>query len=84
MFDYYFTFRSITFAQRGQQVLANARIPCAILRAPKSMSAKGCGYALKLRPADAAKAAAVLRNTGVPFSAVYRVRPDGTAEAVSI
>ena len=83
MFDYYYTFRSITFAQRAQQILANARVPSAILRAPKSMSSKGCGYALKLRPGDAAKAAAVLRNAGAPYSGVYRVRPDGTAEAVA-
>ncbi len=84
MLDYYLTFRSITFAQRAQLALAGARVPGMLLRAPKSMSAKGCGYAVKLRPADAAKAAAILRNAGVPYSAVYRVRPDGSAEAVSI
>lgn len=84
MFDYYYTFRSITFAQRAQQILANARIPCALLRAPKSMSAKGCGYALKLRPRDTAGAAALLRNAGVPISGVYRVRPDGSAEAAGV
>ena len=82
MLDYYFTFRSVTFAQRAQQELAKMRIPASLLRAPISMSAKGCGYALRLRAKDVARAAEIFRSHGVPFSALYRVAPDGRAEAV--
>lgn len=84
MFDYYFTFRSVTYAQRAQQLLTGAHISSAMMRAPKAMSSKGCGYALRIRASAAAHAADVLQNGGVPYSAVYRMRPDGTAETVAL
>ena len=84
MLDYYFTFRSVTFAQRAQRVLASADIASELRRAPKNMSVKGCGYALRIRAANAGRAAEVLKSGGVSYSAVYRMRPDGTAEAVQL
>ncbi len=84
MFDYYVTFRSVTFAQRAQQLLTGAHIQSSMMRAPKAMSRKGCGYALRIRASAAAHAAAVLQSGGVPYSAVYRLHPDGTAEAVML
>lgn len=84
MFDYYITFRSVTYAQRAQRLLAEEHIQNAMMRAPKAMSVKGCGYALRIRASAAAHAAAVLQNGGVPYSAVYRMRADGTAETVAL
>lgn len=84
MLDCYFTFRSVTYAQRAQRVLASEDIPSELRRAPKNMSVKGCGYALRVRSEKAARAAAALQNGGAAYNAVYRMRPDGTAEAVRL
>ena len=40
------------------------------------MEEKGCGYSLRVSPAQATQAAALLRSQGVPFSKLY-VRQDG-------
>ena len=43
---YYITFRSVTFAQRGEKVLKKEGIRCTLLRTPRWMEEQGCGYAL--------------------------------------
>ena len=49
MKNYYITFRSITYAQRGAQILRRAGIDCILRRTPKQMTKRGCGYSLQLR-----------------------------------
>ena len=44
MKEYFVTFRSITFAQRGQNVLRSAGVPVQLQRTPRWMEEKGCGY----------------------------------------
>ncbi len=65
----YITFRSVTPAQRGQQLLQQGGIHCTLLRTPRYMQDKGCGYCLRLRPGDAARAVELLK--AVPYSKVY-------------
>ena len=48
MYDCYLTFRSITHAQKGSNLLTEAGIRHRMLRTPKTLSAQGCGYALML------------------------------------
>ena len=48
MKEYFVTFRSITFAQRGQQVMQDAGISAQLQRTPRWMEEKGCGYSLRL------------------------------------
>lgn len=43
MKEYFVTFRSITFAQRGQNVLRSAGVPVQLQRTPRWMEEKGCG-----------------------------------------
>ena len=43
MFDYVFTFRSLTPAQSARSVLAVEGLPASLERAPKRLSAQGCG-----------------------------------------
>ena len=38
------TFRSVTPAQRAEEVLRRAGVECSIQRTPKWMEEKGCGY----------------------------------------
>ena len=80
MNDFYFTFRSVTGAQRGQRALQKENIRSNLLRAPKSMSANGCGYALTVRSGEERAAAAALGIWGVEYQRVYRMKPDGALE----
>ena len=65
------TFRSVTPAQRGDSVLRKAGISCTLGRTPRPMEEQGCGYSLRLRPADGARAAGILRQHQIPFRKVY-------------
>ena len=76
----FITFRSITPAQRGQRVLETAGIECTLQRTPKQMAQQGCGYCLRLRPGEVARAVAILREQGVNFSKVYAGYDTGPQE----
>lgn len=84
MRTYHITFRSITLAQRGERTLQRGGIGCALQRAPKQMAKNGCGYSLRIRPADAAKALELLRQDQVPFSKLYAIQDDGTSEELAL
>jgi predicted RNA polymerase sigma factor len=81
MYDYFFTVRSITTAQRGAKLLEQAGIFSQITRTPKSISEKGCGYRLMVHAGDQERAAALLRDNDLHYSAGYRVGADGEWEA---
>ena len=81
---YYITFRSVTFAQRGEQILNNGGIQCTLLRTPKWMEAQGCGYSLRLWTNDIASAMALLRKNKVLLRRVYIQRQDGTLEELAL
>ena len=57
----FITFRSVTPAQRGQRVLQQAGIETVLLRTPKWMEERGCGYCLRLRQEDTKRAVDLLR-----------------------
>ena len=76
----FITFRSVTPAQRGQRVLQQAGISCALLRTPGWMEQRGCGYCLRLRPEDTERAVALLRQQRLAFSKVYSSTDTGTEE----
>ena len=61
MHEYYFTFRSITTAQRARELLRRQKLPGVLLRTPKAMAVQGCGHSLRV-PAGAAEQAARLRR----------------------
>ena len=78
--EWLITFRSVTFAQRGERVLRNRGIPCAMQRTPKKLTERGCGYCLRLRGTDALKAVEILRREKLSFEKVYAVSDDGSTE----
>ena len=84
MKSYYITFRSVTFAQRGERVLTGRGIRCALLRTPRWMEEQGCGYALKVWVKDVGAAVEALREVGVPLRRVYVQRGDGTLEEITV
>ena len=49
MMDCFITFRSVTFAQRGESELKRVGISCNIQRTPRWMEEQGCGYSLRVQ-----------------------------------
>ena len=81
---YYITFRSVTYAQRGEKVLNGANIRCTLMRTPKWMEEQGCGYCLRLWTSDATAAVERLRESWIPLRKIYAQRSDGQLEEVTI
>ena len=82
MMLYLITFRSVTFAQRGERALRQAGINCELQRTPRWMEEKGCGYSLSVK--ELPGALEVLRKQQIPFRKVYRKKQDGSAEEVRL
>ena len=76
MFQYVFSFDSLTAAQAARGVLDARYVPCRVVRAPKA--------AARVEGRDGARSAALLREAGQRFSGVFRLLPDGTAEEAAL
>lgn len=72
MYVYFITFRSVTFAQRGERVLRNGGIACQLQRTPRWMEEQGCGYCLLIRRAEVAQAAQLLKQNHVQYRKIYQ------------
>ena len=84
MKNYYITFRSITYAQRGEQILRRAGIDCILRRTPKQMTKRGCGYSLQLRGNAFLPAMELLQAEQLPFGQVYALDDRGVLEEVTL
>ena len=84
MKSYYITFRSVTWAQRGEKLLEEKGIRCALQRTPRWMEEQGCGYCLRLRTGNIAPAVQLLRAAQVPFQRVYIQNTDLQVEEVRL
>ena len=78
------TFRSVTPAQRAEEVLHRAGVDCTIQRTPKGLAEKGCGYSLKMQCNDLMVAAALLRQAGVSFRKAYSLTESGMPEELRL
>lgn len=67
----YITFRSITPAQRGQRLLQQNGIATTLMRTPRALEDKGCGYALRLRSEHMDRAVGLLNRAQIPYRKVY-------------
>ena len=66
MKQYMITFRSVTYAQRGERSLGKRGISVS-----KWMEQQGCGYGLKLRLSNIQDAALALAQDGVSWRKIY-------------
>ncbi len=82
MKSYLITFRSVTFAQKAQRALGKAGIDCHLIRTPKALSRKGCGYCLQFRPDKIRPAKQLLDDQGLDYGKCYGIRPDGGMDEV--
>lgn len=78
------TFRSVTFAQRGERLLNRSGIRCVLQRTPKWMEQQGCGYSLRIKGEDITPAVDILRENQVPMRKIYVQRPDGNLEELTV
>ena len=78
----FITFRSVTFAQRGEQILNKAGIRCNLQRTPKWMESQGCGYSLRVRETECDAAVSLLRDNQVNLRRVYVQQGNGKLEEV--
>ena len=79
---YYITFRSVTFAQRGEKLLSRQNLRVSLMRTPRWMEEQGCGYALKLWTNDISSAVQMLRESRIQLRRIYAQREDGQMEEV--
>ncbi len=81
---FYITFRSVTFAQRGEKLLLRQNLRVNLMRTPRWMEEQGCGYALKLWTRDIEAAVQLLREARIQLRRVYAQKEDGQMEEVNL
>ena len=84
MKKYVITFRSVTYAQRGEKVLKRASIDCLLRRTPKVLAKNGCGYCLQIRSEDAGRAVTLLQEAQLQYEMIFAIGSDGSFEEISI
>lgn len=84
MHGYCITFRSVTFAQRGERMLQLGGVGCTLQRTPKWMEERGCGYCLRIQPNRLYDGVRLLRQGKIPFRKVYSLEPGAEAQEVNI
>ena len=78
------TFRSVTYAQRGERVLNRAGVRCSLQRTPRWMEEQGCGYSLRIVTQDIDRAVELLRQEQLPLRKIYLRRENGSLEEIIV
>lgn len=84
MHFYYITFRSVTYAQRGERTLQEGGIRCILQRTPRWMEQQGCGYCLRLWTDGVKPALHLLQKEQIPYRRVYIQGRDGQLEEMTV
>ncbi len=79
-YNWLITFRSVTFAQKGERLLKNKGIDCAMQRTPKELSKRGCGYCLRIQAKDAMTAVELLQDNAISYGKTYAMTEGGRPE----
>ena len=82
MNGYFITFRSVTPAQRGEQLLRRQSFRCILQRTPRWMQENGCGYCLRLTTDRIREVKSLLDGAGLPYRKIYRQNREGNTEEV--
>ena len=77
---FFITFRSITYAQRGEQVLSRAGLKCHMRRTPRWMEERGCGYGVEVTMGNLADGLKILKQQGIPWRKTWLLHPEGEVE----
>lgn len=84
MNSYCITFRSVTPAQKGEQLLRKFGYRPMLQRTPRWMEEKGCGYCLRLQTDRLGEITGLLRKNGVDFRKIYLQQPDGGTQEIQV
>lgn len=82
MKSYFITFRSITYAQRGEQILNREGYPCRLRRTPRWMEERGCGYGVEVKLRALEDGLRLLRQIQIPWRKTWLLNPGGEVEEV--
>lgn len=83
MYEDYFTFRSLTTAERGMQVLQRSRIPAQLTRTPSALQEQGCGFCIRVQAPSENAANWQLQHNHAPYSRHFRLYDNGSWEEIS-
>lgn len=78
------TFRSVTFAQRAEQLLRKMGYGCTLQRTPRWMQEQGCGYSLRLKSRDAMACALLLRENQLTYQKAYSCDEGGYTQELRL
>ena len=78
--EWLITFRSVTFAQRGERLLRSNHIICQMQRTPKHLTERGCGYCLRLQGMDVPQAVEIFKREKLPYEKLYAIGESGGTE----
>ena len=81
---YFITFRSVTLAQRGEKLLTQKNFRVNLMRTPRWMEARGCGYSLRLKSGDISREVNLLRRENVSWQKVYVRTGEGGLEELEL
>ena len=73
MFDFYYTFRSLTTAQQAVLTLLQFSIQADLVRTPGRFTQMGCGYAVRINEDNAYQAGLLLRQHGIAYERGIRL-----------
>ena len=80
MHIYFITFRSVTSAQRGENLLRARGYRCIVQRTPRWMQENGCGYCIRVMSDRIQEAKLLLDQSGLPYRKIYRQSLEGGVE----
>ena len=83
MNQYLITFRSVTYAQRGERLLNRGGFSCSLRRTPRWMEEQGCGYSLRVSEGRLHETKQALGEAGGRYQKIYRKEADGQWQEVS-
>lgn len=82
MNSYCITFRSVTPAQKGENLLRKFGYRVTLQRTPRWMEEKGCGYCLRIHTDRLGAVSGLLRKNGVDFKKAYLLHSNGEMEEI--
>lgn len=84
MNSYCITFRSVTPAQKGENLLRKFGYRVTLQRTPRWMEEKGCGYCLRIQTDRLGEITGLLRRSGVDYRKVYLLQADGGTQEIRL
>ncbi len=75
MYDYFFTFRSVTAATQASRALERAGITTLMVRTPAELRQMGCGYSLRVKERLLQEAQQVFAQEEIAYKHLFRRKP---------